>query len=178
MSGIVFISGEIVDLCVLEKKRHLDKVVEWENDQTVNNFLEFGGIFPVSKYNREEWLEEQEREEKEVNFAIETKENNDFVGIIGLHQINWLSRTAISKVVIGNREEWGKHYATDAGKLLVNYGFRHLNLHKIYTYIIAENKGSLKAAKNAGYTEEAILKDHVFKNGSYRNVAVYSIFQQ
>jgi RimJ/RimL family protein N-acetyltransferase len=80
-------------------------------------------------------------------FALETK-SKKFIGTIGLHEINWISRLAEMGILIGAQDEWGKGYASEAEKMILHYGFFFLNLRKIVVTIYKENKGSLIAAES------------------------------
>jgi RimJ/RimL family protein N-acetyltransferase len=110
-----------------------------------------------------------------VNFAIETK-TEEYLGNAGLSRIDRQNNTAELGIILGNKEHWGKGYGSEAESMIITYGFRTLNLFKIFARIIERNKASIRAAEKAGMEQEAVLKKHFFREGKHLDVAVLSIF--
>ncbi len=75
-------------------------------------------------------------------------------------------------------EYWGKGIATEATKAIIEYGFNHLNLHKIYARHLEENKASGRVMQKTGMFYEGTFKDEVFKENRYQNVAFYGIIKE
>ena len=95
-------------------------------------------------------------------FAICISNSNQHIGNIKLGPINRLHSIAPLSLFIGDRNSWGKGYATEAIRLVTDWAFTDLKLFKLFAYIYLENVGSLKAFKKAGFSLEGILKDEVF----------------
>jgi RimJ/RimL family protein N-acetyltransferase len=53
----------------------------------------------------------------------------------------------------------GKGIATQATKLLTEYGFETIGFHRIEALVVESNKPSLKVLTNAGYVQEGVLRD-------------------
>jgi ribosomal-protein-alanine N-acetyltransferase len=53
----------------------------------------------------------------------------------------------------------GKGIATQATKLLTEYGFESIGFHRIEALVVESNKPSLKVLSNAGYNQEGVLRD-------------------
>ncbi len=86
-----------------------------------------------------------------------------------------MHRNAEIGIVIGDKLAWGKKYGKEAWSLVTEYGFKFLNLHKIYAHIIEENIASIKSAENAGYLKDGLIRDFIYKRGKYLNAFYYSI---
>ncbi len=177
MSRVIFIPGKNLDLCILDKERHFKNCIQWINNGKITEFTGETGVFPTSREKEEEWFNRQNQDDKSIVLAIETKEEK-FIGNLGLTQIDWIARKAMGGIIIGESKEWNKGYATETGKLLINYSFNALNLEKVYVYIILENKGSIKVAEKLGFKREGLLKNHFFKNGLYHDVSIMSVFKK
>jgi len=175
MKETKFIIGEKIDLCVLNIKLHLNNCWVWINDPEINKWLLIG-IFPTYLFQEEEWFKGLGNKENIV-FAIVTKEEKH-IGNVGLHKIDYLSKTAELGIIIGKKQEWGKGVATEAEKLMIDYGFNSLNLQKIYASIFADNIGSQKAAQKNGARLEGTLKKHVYKNGKYNDLTCMAFFKE
>ena len=61
------------------------------------------------------------------------------VGTIGLEHLNWIERSAVLGIFIGDEAYRSNGYGTEAIKLLLEYGFKYLNLHSIRLDLLAVN---------------------------------------
>lgn len=60
---------------------------------------------------------------------------------------------------------WGKGYAYEAGRVMIAYGFRELDLHRIYAETIVGNEAAVRLAQKLGMREEGVLHENRwFKN--------------
>jgi RimJ/RimL family protein N-acetyltransferase len=72
-------------------------------------------------------------------------------------------------------DHWGKGYATDAVRSLVDYAFAVLGLRRVTAAIGPENGRSIAVVDRLGFGYEGRLRDHVFTNGAWRDSLLYSI---
>lgn len=70
---------------------------------------------------------------------------------------------------------WGKGYATETVRLLLNFAFEALNLLRVYTNIYEYNTGSMKVLEKVGFEKEAVIKSSVIKEGKIIDEHLYSI---
>ncbi|WP_183308266.1 GNAT family N-acetyltransferase [Dysgonomonas hofstadii] len=70
---------------------------------------------------------------------------------------------------------WGKGYATETVRLLLNFAFEALNLLRVYTNIYEYNTGSMKVLEKVGFEKEAVIKSSVIKEGKIIDEYLYSI---
>ncbi|MEM6725441.1 MAG: GNAT family N-acetyltransferase, partial [Bacteroidota bacterium] len=96
-------------------------------------------------------------------FGIALKESDLFIGGIGLH-INAHDNHAESGYWVA-KPLWNKGYVTEALGALIKYGFEVRQLHKIYATFLEENIASGKVMAKNGMVQEAVMKDHINKNG-------------
>lgn len=71
----------------------------------------------------------------------------------------------------------GFGYATDAARIIINFGFDVLHLHRITAAIGPDNAASVAVVKRLGFTHEGRLRDHVFTNGAWRDSLLFSILE-
>jgi len=72
-------------------------------------------------------------------------------------------------------DEWGKGYATDAARTMIEFGFGELGLHRISAAIGPDNAPSIAVAEKLGFSYEGRLRDHVHTNGAWRDSLLYSL---
>ncbi|WP_212004650.1 GNAT family N-acetyltransferase [Chitinophaga sp. HK235] len=106
------------------------------------------------------------------NFAIEY--NGKLAGVITLMpQEDVYRRNAEIGYWIG-QEFWGKQIITQAITLITDYGFKSLQLKRIFTGIFEYNPASMRALEKNGYEKEGIARQSIYKNGQYWNEHKYA----
>ena len=132
----------------------------WLNNPEVNRYLETRFI-PQSYESITYYVKQMDGNKNELFFAICLRESDEHIGNIKIGPINWYHRTADISLLIGEKQYWGKGYASEAIRAVSAVGFKLLNLRKLKAGCYADNLGSACAFKKAGYTQEALLKKQV-----------------
>ena len=70
---------------------------------------------------------------------------------------------------------WGQGIMTKAVKHIVNYGFKNLDITRIFARPFGTNIASQKVLKNAGFVLEGRFKDTIYKNGEYLDELIYAV---
>jgi len=172
---VIFLKGKKVILRPLQKNTDLKKALCWINDPEVNQFLSV--YLPINDIIEEKWFDGLYKNDEHLPLAIETL-LGEFIGIIGLHGINWQSRIATTGALIGEKSYWGKGYGTDAKMTLLNYAFNTLNLRKICSSVIEYNKRSLSYSLRCGYKIEGRRAKQFFKKGKYWDEILLGLFRE
>lgn len=98
-----------------------------------------------------EWYESQVNDETRRNFAIMQIENDSLIGLVSLLKLDLLHGTAELAISIGPREVRGKGYGSEAVRLALDYGFKHLSLYNISLWHVEFNERGHQAYLNAGF---------------------------
>jgi RimJ/RimL family protein N-acetyltransferase len=163
--------GKMVRLRAIERT-DLPSCVKWFADPDVREFIYLDK--PKSLAEEEKWYEELLTRTNDRVFAIETLKGK-YIGNAGLHKIDQKNRHAEAGIFIGEKSWWGKGCGTDAMKLLLKYAFDDLNLHKVYLLHFEGNSRGHRCYLKVGFTEDGVMKDHVFKGGRYKDQIVMSV---
>lgn len=75
-------------------------------------------------------------------------------------------------------DSWGHGYATDAARVITEFGFRDLQLHRITAAIGPDNEASIAVVKKLAFRYEGRLRDHVFTNNAWRGSLLFSVLAQ
>ena len=70
---------------------------------------------------------------------------------------------------------WGKGIMTFVVKQMVQYGFEHFQIQRIFARPFEGNTGSMKVLEKAGFTLEAHLKKTFFKEGKFLDEYIYAV---
>jgi RimJ/RimL family protein N-acetyltransferase len=163
--------GRLVRLRGFERS-DLAACVKWIQDPEVREFLMFR--YPMSMAEEERWYDSLLKSGTDRIFAIETLQGR-YIGNIGLHRIDLLDRHAELGIFIGDKAHWSKGCGAEAIKLLLEVAFGELNLHKVYLHHQKHNARARKCYEKCGFTEEGVLKDHIYKNGKYIDAPVMGV---
>jgi len=96
-------------------------------------------------------------------FAIEYE--GEYVGNIGLHRQDDVYRKTAELGYFIGEPYWNKGITTRAVNLICDYGFRELDIIKIFSGVFSFNTASQKVLEKCGFALEAVLKSAVIKNG-------------
>ena len=112
-----------------------------------------------------------------INWAITLKHNPKLIGIIGHYKIQPENyRAEIGYMVLP--EYHGKGFVTEAIKVVVKYGFEHMQLHSIEAIIDPKNKASETVLKKNDFLKEAHILENIFYNGKFLDTVIYSILKR
>lgn len=152
-----FTEGERIYLKQLLPQDVTEEYVGWLNDPEINQFLELR-FEKQTLESVKDYVDKLSKDPSNLMFGIFLKENDKHIGNIKIGSINNLHKFAEIGFLIGDREMWGKGYASEAIKLASDYGFQKLKLHKIYAGCYSNNMGSAKALQKAGFEIEGVRK--------------------
>lgn len=161
------------------RRSDLQNFLKWFNDPEVTRYLDRS--LPLTEMEEEKNVEElgTTRARTDAAFVIEASEHPaQSIGWIDLTGINPKDHNAMFGIVIGEKECWGKGYGMEAARLLVNYGFEQLNLHRISSRVHALNERSLKLHNRVGFKEEGRQREAIFKNGIFHDYVMFGVLRE
>jgi RimJ/RimL family protein N-acetyltransferase len=172
-----YIEGEKIYLREVRITDVNEEYYQWMNDSEVNQYLETRFI-PQSIESIRKYVEKFDGSMNEIFLAICLKENDKHIGNIKLGPINWIHRFSDVSLILGDKNYWGKGIATEAIKLITNYAFTVLNLHKLRAGCYEQNVASKKAFEKAGYGVESVFNKQYMFNSKYVNIFSLTIFNE
>ncbi len=126
-------------------------------------------------------VSEQKRLEKIAleghDYAIILKENDELLGNVNLFEINHIARSASIGLFIGKKENRGKGYGAEALKLMLDYGFKTLNLKNVLLMVDSDNELGVACYKKVGFKEIGCRRECEYKNGRYIDIVYMDILK-
>jgi [ribosomal protein S5]-alanine N-acetyltransferase len=108
----------------------------------------------------------------ELQFVLEF--DGKFAGALSFHTLDLDE----AKAEIGywlTADARGKGIATNAIKLLTEFGFETIGFHRIEALVVESNVASLKVLEKAGYAQEGVLRDKsCCGDGTRENMIMYA----
>ena len=115
--------------------------------------------------------------ETDFVFAIRNKENGLIMGLIGIHHWDKANQKAEIGYWLG-KEFWNKGYVTEAMAEVLAFGFKVLNLNKMFANFFPHNPASGRVMEKSGMKQEAVLRQEIYKNGKFLDFVRYSILKE
>ena len=151
----------------------LDSLVKYANNQKIAANLMDRFPHPYTMENGKAFIEMASRASPANILAIEI--NNEAAGGIGLHvQEDVYCKNAELGYWLAE-PYWGKGIITGAVRQMVDYGFQHFSIERIFARPFGRNIASQKVLGKTGFELEAKFEKTVFKNGQFEDELVYAI---
>ena len=156
--------SERLSFKILTKQDVSDQYIGWLNNPEINRYLETR-FNQQNKETCELFVTTILNDPASYLFGIFDKKTCSHIGNIKLGFINSHHNTAQLSLFIGEKECWGKGYATEAIKCITQWGFNILGLKRIEAGCYEANMGSLRAFLKVGYIVEGFKRSCVDSDG-------------
>ena len=124
------------------------------------------------------WLAEQKKEPRNAYvFGIDLKDELKFIGLIAINPGKKNYRTAEVWFKV-HKDFWRKGYTTEALIKLLDFGFNHLQLHRIEAGCAVDNIASIKVLEKAGMTREGMKRKKLPIRGEWKDNYFYGILDE
>ncbi|HTI15311.1 MAG TPA: GNAT family protein [Dictyobacter sp.] len=121
------------------------------------------------------WSKETPR--RRFQIAIVLKENGRLIGNGGLRKYAAHSEIADIGYELDPRY-WGRGYATEAARRLLQFGFEELNLHRIWADCIEENTASAHVLEKIGMRYEGLQRETEWMKGRWWSIKLYGMLEK
>ncbi|WP_026669513.1 GNAT family N-acetyltransferase [Butyrivibrio sp. AE3006] len=103
------------------------------------------------------WYKKYLDDDTQYMFSIYEKNSDNYIGGIGIYDIDTDKRTAeVGRIIVDREIAGGKHYGAAAISLLIELARNELKLNSLYANIYSTNKTSLKSFLRAGFVEDSV----------------------
>ena len=144
----------------------IEKFTQWMNDFQVTDYIGRTSQL-INSVGEKEYLESSTKIESSRHFDIVELNTDKLIGTISLENINWIERSAVFGIFIGDEEYRGDRYGQESINLILEYGFKYLNLHSIRLDLLAINERAHKCYRNCGFKDTGRAREEIFLNGKY-----------
>ena len=167
--------GELIHLRALEPT-DLNQLYRWENDSSIWSVS--GTLVPFSKFVLEEIVTQVHQDiytNKQLRLIVDLKyfdeadedETTRSIGCVDLFDFDPKNKRAGVGILIADKADRGRGYATEALHLIVDYAFEVLDLHQIYSNVRVENESSVALFKKVGFEVTGLKQDWMYEQGKF-----------
>ncbi|HSM24376.1 MAG TPA: GNAT family protein [Anaerolineaceae bacterium] len=160
-----YLEGEKVRLVPFEADRDSKLFSKWRRNSEYLRLMDGDIAILYSAENIKKWMEENELADDLAIFIIKTIVDDQIVGEIGLFGFKGKHNNSFVGISIGEAENWGKGYGTDAMKIILQYGFGILNLNHISLTVFEYNQRGVRSYEKAGFKMEGTQRKFLNRDG-------------
>ncbi|PCI21435.1 MAG: UDP-4-amino-4,6-dideoxy-N-acetyl-beta-L-altrosamine N-acetyltransferase [Piscirickettsiaceae bacterium] len=153
------------------KLSDLTIIREWRNDPEINHYM--FSQHKITQVEHQLWFERSQNNPLlHLNVYVENQ------GVKGFVQLQ--NKSPEDKVY-----EWGFYMSptatsgtgTKMAKLILNKVFEEMNGKKLFGEVLAFNNPSIRFHQKLGFSQEGVLREHVFLNDEYHDVYCFGILK-
>ncbi|NRA82448.1 MAG: GNAT family N-acetyltransferase [Gammaproteobacteria bacterium] len=152
-----------------------DDFYQWGNDREVIQYSLSSFAIPKSLAHYQQWLSASNSGKSTIELGICCKETNKLIGYAGIAGISQLNRSGEYFILIGNKQYWGLGIASEVTRIVTQYGFETIGLHRIELTAFVENQAAVKAYTNAGYHHEGVKRQSGFRHGQFLDKVMMAV---
>lgn len=105
-------------------------------------------------------------------FGIELKEKKGVIGIVSLSKIDRKNKNCELGYWLG-KKYWNRGIMSNAVKMILEFAFKKLKMHRICAGSFASNSASLRVLEKNGFVREGILCEKFLRNNKWHNLFIY-----
>ena len=151
----------------------IDSLVKYANNHKIASNLTDQFPHPYGKEDGEAFLQMATKCNPVRIFAIDI--NGVASGGIGLHPQTDIYKKNAELGYWLAEPFWGKGIMSKAVRQIIVYGFKNLEIERIYAVPFGTNIASKKVLENAGFILEGKFEKTLYKNGEYLDELVYAV---
>jgi len=111
-----------------------------------------------------------------MRWAIRFKETNEFIGTIGLNNLNLYSKKAELGYEL-HPDYWRRQLMQEAIRVVLKHAFAELGLYRIGAVTYPENLSSNRLLEKLGFTQEGRLRGYLHQRNESHDALIFSLLR-
>lgn len=125
----------------------------------------------------EEWFKRRASDSTRVSMAICLQETDELIGELELLYIDQGNRNAYIRIALTGEQHLGKGYGTEAMRLLLDYGFGTLGLHRVELNVFSYNARAQKSYAKLGFQTEGVQRQALFLDHEWHDSIIMGVLE-
>lgn len=122
------------------------------------------------------YMNRRYRDDMPSSWGVIDKASGRLVGTIG-YMMHSEENASVEVGYSLARWVWGKGYATEALRAVIDYTFETMDVNRIEAQHEIDNPASGRVMEKCGMTKEGVLRQRLYNKGKFVDVALYSILR-
>lgn len=171
-----YLQGKNVYLRSMDIEKDMELYSKWYRDALFGRFMD---SMPAVMYNKDQMKEWYEKQLSYISdFIIMRIEDDSPIGFVELAGYDWNSGNAWLGIGIGERENWGKGYGTEAMNLLLKMAFYEWNLHRVSLAVLGYNERAIRSYEKVGFKKEGSLRSFIQREGQRWDMPIMGVLRK
>ncbi|MBC7814471.1 MAG: GNAT family N-acetyltransferase [Burkholderiales bacterium] len=150
-------------------------IAHWYKDSLFGRLFDTMPARPRSVGQITDWLDGEQRDKNSYFFSIRRKDDDALVGICDISGIEWVHRVGWIAVALGERAHWGKGYGKESMRLLIDFGFYELNLHRLQLNVFSYNERAIALYEKLGFVREGAQREYIQRDNQRFDLVMYGL---
>lgn len=170
--------GHLVRLAALNPAAEAATLARWTQDAGLLRLMSLAPPLPLSISAARADQERRLANTEFFGFTIRALADDRLLGFINLQSPAWTHGDAFMGINLGEREDWGKGYGTDALNVLLRYAFTELNLHRVSLGVFADNTRAIRSYEKTGFVLEGRYRQSARRDGRWLDVVAMGLLRK
>jgi len=166
------------DLVRLDALRDSDApaIATWQQSDFLRLYDAVPAI-PRSESEIVDWIADLRKNDRTVAFAIRPSDGDQLLGTLELDEILWPHRVCGIGLAVGDPDDWGRGYGTEAAELGLSFAFDELNLYRVTATVFEYNERSIALIERLGFRREGVYRQFIQRDGTRYDMILYGLLQ-
>jgi RimJ/RimL family protein N-acetyltransferase len=112
-----------------------------------------------------------------LTLAVHVKATDRLIGSCAFSQLDGDNGSALFHITIGEKDQWGHGYGTEATGLMLRHAFQSLGLHRVSLAVFSFNERAIRSYRKVGFTVEGRAREAIFRDGRFWDEITMSILE-
>jgi RimJ/RimL family protein N-acetyltransferase len=112
-----------------------------------------------------------------LTLAVHVKATDQLIGSCAFSQLDGDNGSALFHITIGEKDQWGHGYGTEATELMLRHAFQGLGLHRVSLAVFSFNERAIRSYRKVGFTVEGRAREAIFRDGRFWDEITMSILE-
>lgn len=104
-------------------------------------------------------------------------DDGTLIGVAYIAHISPHHRHALIGITIGDRDYWGEGFGRESIRLLLDYCFEEVNLHRVSAETFEYNTAWRELVEGIGFTKEGTAREYLFRDGRFWDKHNYALLE-
>lgn len=163
--------GQLICLAPIDHEKDPEIESKWTHDPDYLRMLSTKPARPLSPGMVKKKYEAIEKEMDEGHsafyFTIRARPDDRLVGFIKIYWVEWTNGNGWVELGVGDANDRGHGYGSEALRLILRYAFAELNLFRLSAIVPEYNPAALHLFAKAGFVEEVRRREALQRDGRY-----------
>jgi len=172
----VLLLGSRVRLTAIEQD-DAATIARWGADSEFLRFYDTRPAYPPSEAEVADRLDKLIKDKRTIAFGIRPLDSDELIGTVELDGIIWAHGVCGIAIAIGDRQNRGKGYGSEAVELALAFAFNELNLHRITATVFSYNERSMAMIERLGFRREGAFREFLQRDGERYDMLLYGLLR-